>query len=279
MPEIFGAAHPRNQSREATIRHRGLVDCSSRPCMLPDDSLSRVRPRENGTPSSYRESSRGQSAPRSGVVHCRRHDAAAHRAATGARGCSPGTEPRGGEPPRRFVQLPEASHVRTLAGFVLNISLAAALLTGCGGSQPPIGNRNEYDAFRGVCTRSEQDFMSPNGGIVAALRLVECSGAPIVPASRDYFIFVHKLNDIDANNEDTLVLGYREWQDFTSFRVEPTVAWVGDSLLQVRTGVPSLITTKRTDVNGIRVTYGSGGTDIGEEHGPMCAGTTEWCDE
>ena len=33
----------------------------------------------------------------------------------------------------------KASHMCTLARYVLNIVVAAALLTGCGGSQPPIG--------------------------------------------------------------------------------------------------------------------------------------------
>lgn len=121
--------------------------------------------------------------------------------------------------------------------------------------------------------------MSPNGRMVAALRLVECSGAPIVPPSRDYFIFIHQLNDIDANNKDTLVLGYREWSDAASWRVEPKITWLRNSLLQVRMGIPSLITTKRTDVGDVNVTYGSGGTDIGDEHGPTCFGTAVWCDE
>ena len=158
------------------------------------------------------------------------------------------------------------------------ICAAAAMLAGCSGSQPPIGNRNEYDAFRGGCARSEQDFASPGGTMVAALRLVECSGAPVVPPSRDYFIFVHKLNYTDANDKDTLAVGYREWSDAAGWRTEPKVTWLRDSLLQVHMGNPSLTTTKRFNVNGIDVIYASGGIKLGADFGPKCPGSADWCD-
>jgi hypothetical protein len=167
----------------------------------------------------------------------------------------------------------------TLSRHALSSCVAAALLAGCGGSQPPIGNPNEYDVARGGCARSEQDFASPSGTMVAALRLVECTGAPVVPPSRDYFIFVHKLNEIDANNKDTLVLGYREWSDAAGWRTEPKVTWLRDSLLQVHMGSPSLTTTKRFKVNGIDVIYASGGIKIGAGLGAKCPGSADWCDQ
>jgi hypothetical protein len=164
---------------------------------------------------------------------------------------------------------------------VLSVCVAAEMLAGCGVSpRPVIGSANEYGAFYGWCRRSEQDFLS-GSGTVAALRQVECSGGDIVsPASRDYFIFVHKLGDVDADNRGTLVFGYREWSDSAGWRLEPRLTWTSNSSLRIGLSVPSFITTKRNKIDSIHVTYVWGGTDTGDEvRLPTCTLDVHWCDE
>jgi hypothetical protein len=154
---------------------------------------------------------------------------------------------------------------------------AAALLAGCGGSQPPIGSRAEYDGFNGVCRASEQQVSGPEH-MAGTLRTVECTGAPIVPASRDYFIFIHNTAGSHVNTQDSLAVGYREYSDAPGWRFQPDVVWPSRTSLRVAMGVPSYVTTKRSEVNGINVSYARGGRDRGEgERFPMCAKRVVWC--
>ncbi len=67
-----------------------------------------------------------------------------------------------------------------------------------------MGNPGDYDAWNGVCGRA-QSVIRGSGGAEATLRLVECTGAPIVPPSRDYFVFVHSRQD-RADDLSTLAL-------------------------------------------------------------------------
>jgi len=87
-----------------------------------------------------------------------------------------------------------------------------------------------------------------NRGVIATLREVECTGSPIIPPSRDYFVFVHGAAEgLDRGN---LVLAYREWSD-GDWQVAPRITWRSNSALKIETGQPSLMPYERTSIGGI----------------------------
>ncbi len=141
-----------------------------------------------------------------------------------------------------------------------------------------IGEPNNYDAFNGVCGRVNRVLLGPNR-VVVVLREVECTGAPIIPPSRDYFVFVHA----DGNGENdyrNLALSYRVYSDSDSgWRTEPTLKWLRGSSLLVSMGATSYIWTKRSSVNDVQISYSAGGTEISDEYRwAKCARAKTWCD-
>ena len=150
------------------------------------------------------------------------------------------------------------------------VAFSIALLFLLGGAQHRlawqhnIGSFSEYDPWNGGCGRSDAVFRS-TGGSVAVLRQVECTGAPIVPPSRDYFVFIHRPGD-DHNDKNTLVLGYRAWAGDPGWRIEPTLAWAGNSLLRIRMGEPSFVTERRDALGNVKLTYTPGGMRISDSY-------------
>jgi Glycine rich protein len=130
-----------------------------------------------------RMESRGQSVQRYGVVHCRVtfHEERTKRQRTMS-GRPAGTKRRGGEPLERFVHLPEASKMGTLARYSLGISAGAALLSGCAGSAVNViaptaagvrGALPTQHTF--IYTGAEQSFRVPSG--VYSITVVARGGA------------------------------------------------------------------------------------------------------
>ena len=74
----------------------------------------------------------------------------------------------------------------------------------------PTGIQSDYDAWNGGCGTRERNVTSA-AGVIATIREVECTGAPMLPPSRDYFVFVHGANE--SIDRKTLVLAYREWAE------------------------------------------------------------------
>lgn len=141
-----------------------------------------------------------------------------------------------------------------------------------------IGEPNNYDAFDGVCGRVNRTFPGPSQ-VVAVLREVECTGAPIIPPLRDYFVFVHSGDRSDNQYRD-LALGYRVYSDLDGgWRTEPTLEWLNRSSLLVSMGAASYFWTKKPSVNGVQIRYSVGGTKISDEYRwARCRGSRTWCD-
>lgn len=141
-----------------------------------------------------------------------------------------------------------------------------------------IGEPNDYDAFEGVCGRVDRAFPGPNR-VVAVLREVECTGAPIIPPLRDYLVFVHS-DGRSANDYRNLALGYRVYSDLDGgWRTEPTLRWLSGSSLLVSMGAASYIRTKRSSVNDVQISYSVGGTKISDEYRwARCRSSRTWCD-
>lgn len=138
------------------------------------------------------------------------------------------------------------------------------------------GDPSNYGAFNGVCGRA-QHVVAGSSGDVAVLREVECTGAPIVPGSRDYFVFVHRGNE-SHNNLSNLVLGYREWGSDADWRTAPTVAWIGVSSLQIRMGSPSIIMSQRSAIGDVSIQYRVGGRNVSDEYTLVpCKDRAPWC--
>lgn len=128
----------------------------------------------------------------------------------------------------------------------------------------PIGDISEYDGFNGTCEWKES--ILPNGrGVVAALRQVVCSGAPIVPPTRDYFVFIRKPEDKDT--AANLILGYRQWPTDAYWDVAPVLTWRTSSSLEVKTGVSLQVSTLRTNIGSIEITFKTGGSHVMSDYG------------
>lgn len=141
------------------------------------------------------------------------------------------------------------------SSVILGLSLLAPWFEARAGHRVLVGDRSEYDSSYGVCARRTTSV--PNShGFIAVLRQVECTGAPIVPASRDYFVFVHSKGAPD--DAATLILAYREWSDSTSWQLEPRLIWDNGTALRVEMGQPSFITAKRSSAFGISIHYLTG---------------------
>jgi hypothetical protein len=139
-----------------------------------------------------------------------------------------------------------------------------------------MGNPGDYDAWNGVCGRA-QSVIRGSGGAEATLRLVECTGAPIVPPSRDYFVFVHGRQD-RGNYLSTLALAYREWSD-DDWQVRPDIKWLDKSELQIGMGNPSFTTRRRTELQGVRIIYAPGGSATRDSYILVpCSNGRIWCD-
>jgi hypothetical protein len=139
--------------------------------------------------------------------------------------------------------------------------LLLGLTTGClahpEAPWKPIGQADEYDAWNGGCGRIETSV--PSGGSeMATLREVECTGAPIVPPSRDYFIFIHRMGTSELN-ERGLAIAYRVFSDTGEWNLAPKLLWTSTSSLHITTGIPSIVTSQRSDIDGVRVTIRIGG--------------------
>ena len=152
-----------------------------------------------------------------------------------------------------------------MVGVIVVISAIVIPLTYLYATSQPIGERTEYDAFNGVCARNESAVPSADG-TVAMLRQVECTGAPIIPPTRDYFVFIHRVGASDSRAN--LVLRYREGSDDADWVTAPRLTWKAASSLSIAIGVPTTMfnypTMMRTDIGGTRVTYsvGKGGLKI-----------------
>lgn len=138
--------------------------------------------------------------------------------------------------------------------FALNIRIAV---------EHHIGEPYNYDAFNGICGRTNRAVPGP-GRAFAVLREVECTDAPFVPASTDYFVFVHS-GVTSENGYYDLAFSYRVWSDDDD-STEPTVTWLGESSLLIGSGVASTVWTKRSDVNGVQVSYHTRGRKVRREY-------------
>jgi hypothetical protein len=118
------------------MRRRGVVDCTARACAARWFSRALARKRY---PAFRRQGARVPAvAIRGGALPRQPRNGRACR--NGSRLAAPlGPSDAAANLIATTVQLPEASHMKTLARFALTIGLAATLLVGCGGSQPPIG--------------------------------------------------------------------------------------------------------------------------------------------
>ena len=119
----------------------------------------------------------------------------------------------------------------------------------------PTGIPSDYDAWNGDCGTRERN-LSNGAGVVATLREVECTGAPIVPPSRDYFVFVRGAHQNVGRK--TLVLAYREWADDEArgaWRLAPRIAWTSESALTIESGRPSIVPLERTCMDGVTVDH------------------------
>lgn len=122
----------------------------------------------------------------------------------------------------------------------------------------PTGIPSDYDAWNGVCGTRQRDI-SNAAGLIATLREVECTGAPIIPPSRDYFVFVHDANE--TPHRRNLILAYREWDDEQAgnkWRVAPRITWKDESVLTIVSGQPSQVRLSRSHVDGITVDHAVG---------------------
>lgn len=152
-----------------------------------------------------------------------------------------------------------------IVGVIVAVSAIVIPLTYFYATSQPIGDSSEYDAFNGVCARNERVVPS-GGGIIATLRQVECTGAPIVPPTRDYFVFIHRVGASDSRAN--LVLRYRQGSDDADWVTAPRLTWKDASSLSIAMGVPTTMfnypTMMRTDIGGTKITYsvGSGGLKI-----------------
>lgn len=139
-----------------------------------------------------------------------------------------------------------------------------------------MGNPGDYDAWNGICGRAES-VIRGSGGAEATLRLVECRGAPMVPPSRDYFVFVHSRQD-RADDLSTLALAYREWSD-DDWQVGPDIEWLDRSQLQIAMGNPSFTSRRRTEVQAVRIIYAPGGSATRDSYILVpCSNGAIWCD-
>jgi hypothetical protein len=119
----------------------------------------------------------------------------------------------------------------------------------------PTGIPGDYDAWNGGCGARQRD-VSNAAHLIATLREVECTGAPIIPPSRDYFVFVHGADE--TPNRRNLILAYREWADDDAGdngRVALRIVWTDESVLTIVSGRPSQVRLSNSHVNGITVDH------------------------
>jgi hypothetical protein len=172
-----------------------------------------------------------------------------------------------------------ARRVRWLNFAVICLTASLILLSMVAGqkivAEREIGSADEYDVFMRPCGTIDRSYLK--GSEVAVLRVVECAGGPIVPPSRNYFVFVHDRGS--RNDSSALVLGYRVWADGPAWRTEPTIKWLDKSWLLIAMRAPSFVTLQRRAIHGIRVAYAFGGTDIGDHYRLTTCAQGAWCDQ